>query len=273
MVVADESQVEAAVLNLGINARDAMPSGGRLIIECANARVSNGDVAHGSEAVAGDFAVLSVSDTGIGMSAETMARSFEPFFTTKEVGRGSGLGLSMVYGFARQSGGFTVVNSEEGQGTTVKLYLPRASDVSLRQEDVSLRQEIGDGDETPMGKGELILIVEDDSDVGTAIMTILEDLSYRAIHVTSAADAREALVREGVVDLVLCDVVLPGGTSGPDLAKEARKTYQDLKVIFMSGYPADSAIEAMELESSDDILMSKPLLRRRLAFTLRSELD
>jgi CheY-like chemotaxis protein len=221
-------------------------------------------VAENPEAKVGDYVVLAVSDEGSGMAAEVQARAFEPFYTTKEVGQGSGLGLSMVYGFAKQSGGQVIISSEEGQGTTVKLYLPRA-EAPARIEAASRDQDI------PRGRGEMVLVIEDDPDVKDLAVLMLEGLGYRAIHVPSAAQARKVLADEGRVELLLSDVVLPGGTSGPEFAEEARTAYPDLKIIFMSGYPADAAKRKGFL-GSDKVLLSKPFSRRQLAKALREAL-
>ena len=204
---ADPGQVENALLNLALNARDAMPGGGRLTIECANVHLDEVYVTRNPEAVAGSYAVLAVSDNGTGMTADVQAQAFEPFFTTKEVGRGSGLGLSMVYGFAKQSGGHVAIYSEEGRGTTVKLYLPRAEGAA-EPEDAPLRQGVA------QGRGEMILVIEDDPDVRTLAVAMVGGLGYRAIAVADAAAAHEALAGGKAIDLVLSDVVLPGGTSG-----------------------------------------------------------
>ena len=204
---ADPGQVENALLNLALNARDAMPGGGKLTIECANAVLDEAYLAENDDANPGDFVVLAVSDTGTGMSAAVRARVFEPFFTTKETGEGSGLGLSMVYGFAKQSGGHVDIYSEEGQGTTVKLYLPRAAGTPVV---ARARAEAG----LPRGRGETVLVIEDDPDVRELAVAMLDGLGYRTLDAPLAASARESLEREKV-DLVLSDVVLPGGVSGP----------------------------------------------------------
>lgn len=266
---ADPGQVENALLNLAINARDAMPDGGRLMIECANAHLDEDYVAQEPEAVAGDYVALSVSDSGVGMSADVKAHAFEPFFTTKDVGQGSGLGLSMVYGFAKQSGGHVSIYSEEDRGTTVRLYLPRAgADRATANRD----DENSDENGVPRGKNELILVIEDDPDVRILAVAMLKGLGYRVIDVPDAAAAQMILRRDGNVDLVLSDVVLPGGTSGPDFANLARTLDPDLKVIFMSGYPAEAAKRNGFL-GSDKVLLNKPFQRRQLAKSIRDALD
>ena len=262
--VADPGQVEDALLNLSINARDAMPKGGRLTIECDNAQLDADYIAENPGAIAGDYVVLAVSDNGVGMSADVKARAFEPFFTTKDVGEGSGLGLSMVYGFAKQSGGHVSIYSEEGNGTTVKLYLPKAADTSaVAGAEVSAA--------IPRGRGETLLVIEDDPDVRGLAVRILTDLNYRLIDVADAAAAHAVLETGQPVQLVLSDVVLPGGTNGPEFAEEARARDPDLKVIFMSGYPAEAARRNGFL-GSDKVLLNKPFQRRQLAMAVRDAL-
>jgi len=262
---ADPGQVENALLNLAINARDAMAGGGKLTIECANAVLDEAYVAVNPEARTGDYVVLAVSDTGSGMSAEVQAHAFEPFFTTKEVGQGSGLGLSMVYGFAKQSGGQVTIYSEEGQGTAVKLYLPRAQGAA-KAEDVPPSEEV------PQGRGERILVIEDDPDVRDLAVNVLGGLGYRVIEVADAASAHKVLADGQAVDLVLSDVVLPGGTSGPEFAAEARAAHPGLKIIFMSGYPAEAA-KRNGFVGSDSVLLNKPFRKLELARALRDALD
>jgi prevent-host-death family protein len=261
---ADPAQVENALLNLALNARDAMPGGGKLTIECANARLDETYVAENIEAKAGDYVVLAVSDTGSGMGAEVQARALEPFFTTKEVGQGSGLGLSMVYGFTKQTGGHVTIESEEGRGTTVKLYLPRAEGAAVRPSREATTE--------PRGRGESILVIEDDLDVRGLAVKMLGGLGYRVIDVPDAASAHKVLTDGKQVDLVLSDVVLAGGTSGPEFAEETHATYPDLKIIFMSGYPAEAAKRDGFL-GSDNVLLNKPFQRQQLAKALRDELD
>jgi PAS domain S-box-containing protein len=263
---ADPGQVENALLNLAINARDAMVDGGKLTIECLNARLDETYLAQSPEAVAGDYVVLAVSDSGRGMTAEEIERAFEPFFTTKEVGEGSGLGLSMVYGFAKQSDGHVSLYSEPGKGTTVKVYLPRAAHAPERPEK--------DGTEAvPRGQGETILVIEDNEEVRGLAVRMIERLGYRVRDVPEAASALSLLEQEGdSIDLVLSDVVLPGGMSGPKFADAAREFRPDLKVIFMSGYPAEAS-HRNGLLAPDKVLLNKPFEKRQLARALREALD
>lgn len=263
--LADPAQVENALLNLALNARDALPNGGKLTIEAANVPSDDGRAVEHGETPSSDYVVLVVSDTGIGMTPEILARAFEPFFTTKDVGQGSGLGLSMVYGFAKQSGGQVSIQSEAGQGTTVKLYLPRAE----RSAEPKARPPQHD---LPRGRGERVLIIEDDPDLRALAARVLEGLGYRATAVPEAARAREILVAGEPIDLVLSDVVLPGGSSGPAFAEEARASHPDLKIIFMSGYPADAA-KRNGFIGTDRVLLNKPFLISELATALREALD
>ena len=263
-VLADPGQVENALLNLAINARDAMPEGGKLTIECMNVCLDEAHVTQNPEAVVGDYVVMTVSDTGVGMAAEAREHAFEPFFTTKEVGEGSGLGLSMVYGFAIQSGGHATIYSEKGHGTTVKLYLPRAAQ-ALR-----LRKKAPYG-QAPSGRGELVLVVEDDSDVRTLAVRMLEGLGYRVVDAVEAESARAVLGHEQV-DLVLCDVVLPRGVSGLEFAETVQRHDPDIKIIFMSGYAAEATKGSGAL-GSGRVLLNKPFHRRELAKVLREALD
>ncbi len=262
--LADAGQVENALLNLALNARDAMADGGKLTIECSNIRLDDFYVAENPDALAGDYCVLTVSDEGTGMTEEVKAHAFEPFFTTKEVGEGSGLGLSMVYGFAKQSGGHVTLYSEEGRGTTVKLYLPQAETPPAR-EDTSQEQE------APQGQGETILVIEDDPDVRDLAQQMLRGLGYRVIEAADAAAAQKVLAAGEAVDLVLSDVILSGGTSGPEFAEQARAVYPDLKIIFMSGYPAEAAKRSGVL-GADQVLLNKPFRMHALAKALRQAL-
>ena len=262
---ADPGQVENALLNLAINARGAMPDGGQLIIETGNVTLEDREIAEQNEVLPGKYVLLAVSDTGVGMGPEVLTHAFEPFFTTKEVGEGSGLGLSMVYGFARQSGGFVTIESEEGHGTTIKLYLPRS--------EKAPRSEATPGDpHIPLGQGEAILLVEDDPDVRDISVLMLEGLGYQVTDAANAAAAAEVLASGTPIDLALCDVVLPGGTSGPEFAAAARANHPDLKVIFMSGYSAEVSADNGFL-GPDQVLLNKPFQRHQLARALHQELN
>ncbi len=262
--IADPGQVESALLNLTLNARDAMPDGGRLSISCYNLHVEDELPSKAPDLPVGDYVALAVSDTGTGMSEAVRAQAFEPFFTTKEVGKGSGLGLSMVYGFAKQSGGNVAIESTEEHGTEVTLYLPRAASQS-DAEQAEAHSDISQG-----GK-ETVLVLEDDADLRDMIVRMLQGLSYRVIAVGEVAAARPLFENKTNIDLVLSDVILPGGASGPAFVEEMRSLYPTLKVIYMSGYPAESGHTA-ELVRQGRVLLRKPFQRKRLAEVLREVL-
>ena len=264
-VMVDPGQLENAILNLAINARDSMPAGGTLTIECAATQLDENDILRNPDVGLGDFIVLTVRDSGSGMSDEVQARAFEPFFTTKDVGKGTGLGLSMVYGFAKQSGGHVTIDSEPGKGTTVRLYLPPAKADSPMEKS-------NEPEDRPMGMGETVLVIEDNADVRALTVRMLESLGYRTIDVRDASDAHDALSNGELPDLVLSDVVLPNGVSGPAFVDTARETHPDLKVIFMSGYP-DKAAKGNGSLSKDQPLLSKPFQIGQLAKALRDTLD
>ena len=232
LALADPGQVENALLNLAINARDAMVEGGRLVIETANVTIDARGSNDEEEISAGDYVMLAVSDTGTGIPAKELGRVFEPFFTTKEVGKGSGLGLSMVYGFARQSGGHVTIESQVGEGTTVRLYLPRAE----ARPDLGGEKEMG-GVQAPMAEGEIVLVVEDDPDVRELAASILQAQDYDVITAPDGRVAMKLLDTLKRIDLLLCDIMLPGGLSGSDIADRALRRLPGLKVLFMSGHP------------------------------------
>jgi PAS domain S-box-containing protein len=253
----DANQLESAVLNLAINARDAMPEGGRLTIETANAHLDEADVAPG------DYVVVSVSDTGVGMLAEVAAKAVDPFFTTKPIGEGTGLGLSMVYGFAKQTGGHLSIASEVGRGTSVKLYLPRAL-----QDAVDLEKPMG---RAPRGKGETILVVEDDATVRLVLADVLEELGYDVLPASDAQQAIPILRSERRIDLMMSDVVLPH-VNGRKLAEIARAARPGLKVLFVTGYAEDAADRGDFLEPGMDML-TKPFALDALGAKVRAMID
>ncbi len=262
---ADPSQLESAVLNLAINARDAMSGAGTLVIEAGNAVLDEDYAARRESVEAGDYVLLAISDTGTGMSKELLERVFEPFFTTKEVGKGTGLGLSMVFGFARQSSGHVAIYSEEGKGTTVKLYLPRTRE-SAENTTAPANRDV------PRGRGETVLVVEDDEDVRELAVLLLGELGYRVLE---AADGKSGLVvleESPGVDLLLVDLVLAGGMSGRDLANEAARRNAGLKVLFMSGYAENAAQLNGWLDKGAELLQ-KPFRKRDLATKVRDVLD
>jgi nitrogen-specific signal transduction histidine kinase len=263
-VFVDPSQLENALLNLVINARDAMPDGGCLTIETSNVRMDDATVADQVNFAPGDYLLVAVSDTGTGMDKDTLAHAFEPFFTTKEVGKGSGLGLSMVYGFVKQSSGHVRILSEPGQGTIVNMYLPRAADdIALAKPEIRNR--------SLPGGGEKILLVEDDAMVRDMVVMQLASLGYRVVSAVNGPQALEVLKREGGFDLLFTDVVMPGGLNGRQLAEEARKLYPGLRVIFTSGYAESNIVDHGRLDQGTHLL-NKPYRREDLAKKVRDAL-
>jgi PAS domain S-box-containing protein len=262
----DPGQLETALLNLAINARDAMPSGGRLTIETGNVSLDEEYARTNEEVTAGQYVMVSVSDTGTGMPPEIVSRAFEPFFTTKEVGKGSGLGLSMVYGFAKQSRGHVKIYSELGEGTTIRLYLPRAyANQPATEAAGTTSAHLATGEER-------ILVVEDDPMVREHVARQLRGLGYQ---VTEAADGQQALTRlkDGErFDLLFTDVVMPGGMNGRDLAVAAKDLCAELKVLFTSGYTENAIVHHGRLDPGVQLL-SKPYRKRDLAERVRRILD
>ncbi len=244
----DANQLESALLNLAINARDAMPHGGQLKIETANAALETAYTSLHEDLKPGDYVLVSVSDTGTGMPPDVLARAVDPFFTTKPVGEGTGLGLSMIYGFARQSGGHLRIDSDVGQGTMVGLYLPRAFHDAVDQ-DVPVVN-------IPRGKGETILVVEDDTTVRMIISAVLEELGYDVILASDARPAIPLLKSDRRIDLMVSDVVLPH-INGRKLAEIARASRPDLKVLFVTGYAEHATSRADFLDVGMDML-TKP---------------
>lgn len=250
----DAGQLENALLNLAINARDAMPGGGELTIDAANVTVADGRA--DSRPDPGDYVSIGMQDTGSGMAQEVRERAVEPFFTTKDVGDGSGLGLSMVYGFATQSGGTMTIASTQGEGTRVELLLPRADDRPLA--------ETGDtAGASHHGAGETVLVIEDDVDVREMVEAELKSLGYRVLAAEDGRSGMEIIDSGAQIDLLLSDVVLPGGMSGPDLAQDVLARHPGLKLLFMSGY-ADSATRKTPLPDGAELL-PKPFRKSDLA--------
>ncbi len=265
---ADPGELENALVNLAVNARDAMPGGGRLTIETGNASLDEAYVAQVPEPVAaGQYVLIAVSDTGSGMSAETLAQVFEPFFTTKDVGKGTGLGLSQVYGFVRQSGGHIRIYSEVGEGTTVKIYLPRLmTEASLAEADAAAPAAPTHG-----GK-ESILVVEDHEDLRAFSSGVLRELGYQVLEAANGRSALEVLQAANDVDLLFTDVVLPEGMDGRRLADEARRRRPEIKVLFTTGYTRNAIVHNGRLDPGVD-LISKPFTFEGLAAKVREILD
>jgi CheY-like chemotaxis protein len=263
----DPGQLENALLNLAVNARDAMPEGGRLTIETSNAFLDDAYVEAIPEPVLpGQYVLIAVSDTGIGMDAETVGRVFEPFFTTKGVGKGTGLGLSQVYGFVRQSGGHVRIYSEPGEGTTVKIYLPRLADERAAEDTRTRRSTQRRGGE------ETILLVEDHEDLRAHTSELLRELGYRVIAAPHGPAALQLLDGEPGVDLLLVDLVLPEGMNGHQFASEAARRRPGLKVLFTTGYAQNAIVHNGGLDPGVDLL-GKPFTSSALAAKLRQILD
>lgn len=265
-VEADPNQLENAILNLAINARDAMPEGGKLTIETQNTHLDHSYAALNPEVAVGQYAVICISDTGVGMDSDTVAKAVEPFFTTKEVGRGTGLGLSMVYGFVKQSGGHIKIYSEIGEGTTVKMYLPR---LLGKIEDQAREPDLG----TAQAEGnEIILVCEDDDDVRAYSSEVLRELGYDVLEAVDGPAALSLLESNGNVDLLFTDVVLPGGMSGAELAKQAAKVQPSIKTLFTTGYARNAIVHHGRLDPGVDLL-TKPFSYSDLAARVRDILD
>jgi PAS domain S-box-containing protein len=263
---ADPTELESAVLNLALNARDAMPDGGRLTIETTNADIDHSYSATHAEVTPGQYVAISVSDTGVGMSAETISRAFEPFYTTKPVGEGTGLGLSQVYGFVKQSGGHVKIYSEPGQGTSVKIYLPRL------KRAIPI-EPLGKEAAAPEAAAEeTILVVEDDDDVRAYTVEALRELGYRVIEAHDGPSALRLLERQFRLDLLFTDVVLPGGMTGAQVAAQARGAKPDLKVLFTTGYARNAIVHHGRLDPGVQ-LITKPFTLANLAARVRDVLD
>ncbi len=254
----DPNQVEAAVLNLAINARDAMPEGGHLMIETANITLDKMQADRFGEVQPGSYVALSVSDDGVGMPPEVLARAIEPFFTTKGVGKGTGLGLSMVYGFAKQSRGHMTIYSETGHGTTIRLYLPRAEALAPAVEAPAPAAEIR------VARGETILVVEDDAAVRAIAIDVLNGLGYRILEASNGKDAIAAYERGGPIDLLFTDVIMPGGMNGPALAAELKRRQPGLRVLYTSGYTENAIVHQGKLDEGV-LLLNKPYRRKDLS--------
>jgi signal transduction histidine kinase len=262
----DANQLEMAIINLAVNARDAMPNGGKLTIETSNASLDERYADNQVEVIPGQYVMLAVTDNGIGMTAETVAKAFEPFFTTKDIGHGTGLGLSQVYGFVKQSGGHVRIYSEIGQGTSVKIYLPRLySNEPVPVAEPSPRIAKG-------RDGETILAVEDDSDVRAHTCGILRELGYRVLEAANGSAALEILQTHPEIDLLFTDVGLPGGMNGRQLATAARELNRKLKVLFTTGYARNAIVHEGRLDPGVQ-LITKPFAYAALSGKVRDMLD
>ncbi|GAB3551382.1 hypothetical protein GCM10027343_35520 [Noviherbaspirillum agri] len=259
----DPHQLENVILNLAINARDAMPGGGRLTIELENAVLNDEYVSLIPGMRAGQYVMLAVSDTGSGMAPEVAERAFEPFFTTKAEGVGTGLGLSMAYGFVKQSGGHIRIYSELGHGTTIRIYLPRSFGTEQEMQDRTA--------ETLAGGSETVLVVEDDNEVRTTVVGMLGDLGYKVLQASDAQSALDIVEQGSKVDLLFTDVVMPGSLRSTELAKRAKEMLPELAVLFTSGYTQNAIVHGGRLDPGVE-LISKPYTRQQLARKVRQVL-
>lgn len=262
----DPIQLESALLNLCINARDAMPEGGRITIETANKWLDD-HAARERDLPPGQYLSLCVTDTGTGMTPDVITRAFDPFFTTKPVGQGTGLGLSMIHGFVRQSGGQVRIYSEFGQGTTMCLYLPRYYG--------SAREEAAHADlsEAPRAEqGETVLIVDDEPSVRMLVSEVLEDLGYTAVEAADGPTGLKIMQSDVRLDLLVTDVGLPGGMNGRQMADAGRELRPELKVLFITGYAENAVIGNGHLEPGMQ-LMTKPFVMEVLASRIREMIE
>ena len=265
-IEADTNHLESAIINLGINARDAMPDGGKLTVEAVNVLADEDYCRVNPELSPGQYVIVCVTDTGTGMTAEVLNHAFEPFFTTKEPGHGTGLGLSQVYGFVKQSGGHVKIYSEVGQGTSIRMYFPRYHGEA--------RSADSDADEIrPEGeKLETILVVEDDADLRAYVSELLRDLNYRVLVASSAQAALTILLQEeSKVDLLLTDVVMPG-INGRELGRRAHQIRPGIKILYMTGYSRNAVVHQGRLDEGVELL-EKPVSQAKLALRVREMLD
>jgi signal transduction histidine kinase len=284
-VKADKTMLETAVLNLAINARDAMqPKGGTLIIETSNRKLDAQYCAEHEEVIAGDYVEISVTDTGMGMTPEIMEKVFQPFFTTKGPEKGSGLGLSMIYGFVKQSNGYIKMYSEVGHGTTVKIYLPRLRDSAKEITptlpsglQAQLQKELGSFNQRTSEtvaadtKKQLVLVVEDNPSVRDVAAAMIEEMGFEVITASDGHEGLKLITERKDIDLVLSDVIMAGGMNGPELAVKAMKVRPKLKILFMSGYAPGSVRQMQDLPDSIE-LVNKPFTRNDLTEKVRKAL-
>lgn len=266
-IEADVNHLESTIVNLAINARDAMPNGGKLTIEATNVSADEDYSRTNPELTVGQYVVLCVSDTGSGMSPEVRDHAFEPFFTTKEPGQGTGLGLSQVYGFVKQSGGHVKIYSEVGEGTSIRMYFPRYAGNGPQP-------ALSDDDERILegASVETILVVEDDPDLRGYVSEVLRDLNYRVLSAGSAQAALTILLQDNQpVDLLLTDVVMPG-INGRELGRRSQEIRPDLRILYMTGYSRNAVVHHGRLDEGVDLL-EKPITQARLALKVREILD
>jgi PAS domain S-box-containing protein len=266
MAQSDPNQLEVAILNLAVNARDAMPNGGKLTLETANIHLDEKYASTQSEVVPGQYVMLAVTDNGCGMARDVKAKAFDPFFTTKDIGHGTGLGLSQVYGFVKQSGGHVKIYSEVGEGTTIKIYLPRAHSATTTEE-VAPHETVATG-----SLRETVLVVEDDADVRNYSCDTLRELGYSVLEAETARAGLQVLEGHPEICIVFTDVGLPGGMNGRQMVEVARKKRPDLKVLFTTGYARNAIVHDGRLDAGVE-LITKPFSQAALAAKLRDILD
>jgi CheY-like chemotaxis protein len=260
---ADPAELEAAILNLVVNAKDAMPQGGKLTIEASNSHLDDSYCKRHADVRPAQYVLIAVTDSGMGMLGDVVKRAFDPFFTTKQAGQGTGLGLSQVYGFVKQSGGHVKIYSEPGEGTTVKLYLPRCRDTEPTRETPRREPVFGQ-------RGERVLVAEDDEDVREYVTDSLQGLGYDVFEAENGERALKILDQHSV-HLLLTDVVMPG-MNGRKLADEVKRRHPDLRVLFMTGYSRNAIVHQGRLDPGVD-LIQKPLSTELLASAVRRALD
>ncbi len=261
----DPNQLSTAILNLALNARDAMPGGGKVTLETSNVFLDEAYAEMHSEVTAGNYVMIAISDTGSGIAAADLEKVFDPFFTTKEIGKGTGLGLSMVFGFVKQSGGHIKIYSEEGHGTTVKIYLPRATGLDQTVAELQASSPVEGGHE-------VVLVVEDDALVRKYVVTQIESLGYSALEAGNATEALNAIDNAATIDLLFTDVIMPGPMNGRQLVDEALKRRPSLKTLYTSGYTENAIVHHGRLDSGV-LLLAKPYRKSDLARMMRMALE
>ncbi|MBV9373522.1 MAG: response regulator [Alphaproteobacteria bacterium] len=264
--LADANELENAILNLAVNSRDAMPAGGKLTIETTNSYLDETYAVTEESVQPGQYLLIAVTDTGKGMSPATIEKAFDPFFTTKEMGQGTGLGLSQVYGFIKQSGGHIKIYSEEGNGTTIKLYLPRL----VASSEVVEEKVIAEG-APARGHAEVVLVVEDHTDARNLAIYGLRELGYEVIDAADGQAALRAIASRPDISLLFTDVGLPGGLDGRQLAEEARQRRPDLKVLYTTGYARNAIVHQGRLDPGVELIV-KPFTHAELAARIRDVL-
>jgi CheY-like chemotaxis protein len=266
----DPTELEAAILNLAVNARDAMPAGGELVIETANVELDEAYAATNSEVTVGPHVMIAVTDTGTGMAADVLKKVFEPLFTTKSNGRGTGLGLSQVYGFVKQTGGHVKLYSEPGIGTTAKIYFPKAAESSCRPQSSEATKKIDQA--PPARQSETVLVVEDDEDVRNYTVSSLRELGYVVFAAIDAASALEILERESGIQLLFTDLGLPGAMDGRALADRVRAARPSMRILITTAYAGKVLMREGRLAPGVELL-SKPFTFAALASRIRELLD